>query len=208
MGGFLVGFATYAIVGPHRSSIDVNVQTALIALLGVIFAASVAFLAAVWGPRIGAKGVRDAAELAQAEARASREDARRVRFADIVRERAAAALNAAQAVDDESAGRLPRPDREPASIEVDTAPMRNLHQLVDELVLVARRPETVEGAERLRRAAIAVHTFRGLGERVLTQERREWREARNELWSARDAFAQAVRAELAADSRTTQPESA
>lgn len=204
---------------------DPTVQAALIGVAGVVLLALFT-LGGVWiggrisanaakeAARIAADATRGAAAVAQQEAQADREEARRALFAGTLRLLAANLLREAQVHRDEIAAQSawrqgwspddPRPG--PTVGRTDT-----LQDLVQELAFTARHAATADRAQDLWKATLALDRFvyvagrddvpGGYGE--VTQLSDEWANQLSETlaqWpAARRAFVNAVRDELGAE---------
>lgn len=139
-------------------------QTTLLAagmgLAGVILAALAGFGGAILGSRVAAAATREAPQRAQAEAQADREEARRARFADRIRELSAGLLGTTSRVlvdvGDQLEFRHRRPtDRAPV-VQMD---IPRLVQDAQELGLLVRSGPATESIDPLVQAVLGIGTF-------------------------------------------------
>ena len=184
-------------------TIDAAVAVALAAVIGVLLAGLAGLGGALLGARIGAKAIRTAAEAALDESRDEREEARRARFADRVRELAARMLGTA-----ERYAPALRDHLFPASLW-EAPPRPELGDgfllVARELRLLVRSPSTLDSIDAFIAAVGLLDRFApypgrpgrsGAARRLKTEEIRDFHASYQRFTEAAEAFELAVRQEL------------
>jgi len=198
---FVLGIAVNSLVGPNAASIDIRIQAPLIALIGVVIAATAGVVGASYGAAIGARAAREVAESAAREAQADRQQADRHRFTAERHRLYGILITAADAYYRGVSGRKRVLDAAAKGVKYPTEALPDLDDIMRtvELIRLVAPAEVVRTARRLRVAAAVLSPYSVIppGHAAYPNE---WDVCKAGYEHAQREFIDAVRDDLGAES--------